>query len=277
MERLEGHVIFITDGDNTLWDTNEVFTDAQVAMLDAIRIARPSTGTSQLSFELLRRVDSALIAIVSRHEYDFELLALALILCQEGTAEGEATRKALSPIEYEVPREDVQLAKGLTLDFHRRLSSVPPLLRSVREGLNELVKLKTRHAGRLAVILYSEGRPDRVNAILRHHFAAQKDQIFDLIEIVDSKDVETLRNVTERGLANLRGQGSRSDVRFQVVVVGDSLKREITLGNQIGAITAYVPGGYKGTEVPTNESEQPDRVVQQYRDAVTLARDLLSR
>ena len=115
-----------------------------------------------------------------------------------------------------------------------------------------------------------------MNAILRHHFAAPKDQIFDLIEIVDSKDVGTLRNVTERGLTILRGQGSQSDVRFQVVVVGDSLKREITLGNQIGAITAYVPGGYKGTEAPTNESEKPDRVVQQYGDTVALARDLLS-
>ncbi len=68
----------IFDGDNTLWDTNAVFTDAQKDILRGLaRAGIPADP--ELDFSLLRQVDDLLIKHFARHEYDNTYLSLCLI------------------------------------------------------------------------------------------------------------------------------------------------------------------------------------------------------
>lgn len=87
-------VILAIDGDNTLWDTNSVFQDAQRWLISSLCRARPG-GSPTLSLELLRRVDDLLILHIGRQEYNFQLLVLALISLRKGMTEKEAASAAM--------------------------------------------------------------------------------------------------------------------------------------------------------------------------------------
>lgn len=50
------------------------------------------------------------------------------------------------------------------------------------------------------------------------------------------------------------------------LVVGDRIKREITLGNQLGFFTVWVKQGRFADEMPTADNEEPDYTIQNIQD-----------
>jgi putative hydrolase of the HAD superfamily len=270
---LEMGLILVIDGDNTLWDTNGVFEKAQRWLLRSLHRARPRDPV-RLSFELLRRQDDLLVLRTGRQEYDFQLLVLALISLQKGLTETDALSFAMSEMREHPDSEDAKLATKISQAFYLKLREIPPLLPSVSHSIEELLRLKTCYKGRLALILLSEGDETRIRPILECHFG--KRGVFDISQIVKRKSENTLREVQIQGSKMLESESGCSQVQSQLVVVGDSIENDIVPGNSVGAITVYIPGGYKGTEAPASDKERPRRVLSSFCQLPKLVESILS-
>jgi len=266
-------IVLAIDGDNTLWDTNSVFEDAQRWLISSLRRARPG-GSVTLSFELLRRVDDLLIQHTGRQEYDFQLLVLALISLQKGMTETEAASAAMREIQESPNGVDAKLAAKISRAFYLRLQTIPPLLPSVRRSLEELSRLKTCNRGRLALILLSEGNEVRIRSILKSHFSRKT--IFDVFHIVERKSEDALLDAQVRGSRVLESESGCSQIQTQLVVVGDNIASDIVPGNSIGAITIYIAGGYRGAEVATDDRERPRIVLTAFRELPELIEGILA-
>jgi putative hydrolase of the HAD superfamily len=120
-----------TDADNTLWDTDAVFAQAQLALLDA---AEQVTGRQARAAERLAFVRQFDQAIAARHHqrlrYPPALLVRALSDGIKGSAPDDAAQRTLAKgaIATEVEAEGLRV-------YAETLSSVPPLLAGVQSGL----------------------------------------------------------------------------------------------------------------------------------------------
>jgi putative hydrolase of the HAD superfamily len=270
---LDTGLILVIDGDNTLWDTNGVFEKAQRWLLRSLRRARPRDPET-LSFEQLRQVDDLLIQESGCHEYDFRLLVLSLLSLQKGSTEKDSVSFALSELRGHPDSVDAKLAAKISQVFRLKLQEIPSLLPSVNHSFKKLLRLKTHYKGQLALILLSEGNETRIKPILECHFG--KSEVFDVIQIVECKSVDMLRDVQIQGSKVLESESGCSQIQSQLVVVGDSIKSDIVPGNLVGAITIYIPGGYKGVEAPASDEERPRRVLSSFRQLPELVESILA-
>lgn len=266
-------LIVVIDGDNTLWDTNRVFEDAQRWLLRSLHRAKPSVSIA-LSFEQLRKVDDLFIRESGRQEYDFQLLVLALMFLHKGMTETEAVSFALSKLREHPSSVDVKLATKITQAFRLRLQEIPPLLPSVSRSLEELSQLKTCYKGRLALILLSEGDESRIRPTLECHFG--KSEVFDVLKIVERKSVDTLPDVQIQGSKVLESESGCSRIQSQLMVVGDSIESDIVPGNLVGAITIYIAGGYRGVEALASDKKRPQKVLTSFRQLPELVESILA-
>jgi len=266
-------LILVIDGDNTLWDTNSMFENAQRWLLRSLRRARPGVSTV-LSFEQLRKVDDLLIRHSGRQEYDFQLLVLALMFLQKGIKDTDAVSFALSELLGRPDSVDAKLAAKISKAFRLKLRKIPPLLPSVSRSFDELLRLKTCYKGRLALILLSEGDETRIKPILKCHFG--KRMIFDAIQIVERKSEDVLRDVQTQGSKVLETESCCPQIQSHLAVIGDSIESDIVPGNSVGAITIYIPGGYRGVETPTSDRKRPRRVLTSFHQLPELVESILA-
>src|SRR5689334_17438900 len=92
--RMNAVVVF--DADNTLWDTNAVFRDAQLELLRVFEKHRLITS-AEAELGTLRQIDRALIRRSGHFEYDFTALADALVeYYTAGISTDEAADRALT-------------------------------------------------------------------------------------------------------------------------------------------------------------------------------------
>src|SRR5438552_6674031 len=68
--------VVVFDADNTLWDTNAVFRQAQLCLLGEMSKAGLLTD-SEAELDTLRTLDRELVSQLGRFEYDFRLLSAA--------------------------------------------------------------------------------------------------------------------------------------------------------------------------------------------------------
>jgi putative hydrolase of the HAD superfamily len=250
----------IVDGDNTLWDTNSVFADAQVNILKCLRRS-DSTFNLQDGFRKLRQIDDVLIKQYGRHEYDFSVLVLALYHFFKGEEEEAAVRMACRAFETRTPSEGMDIAVKCGKQFKKDLRKFPALFKDSKKTLQTL---KKRGA---VLILSSEGDKERISRILNHYLMKR---LFD--HIMDgAKSVEQLKEAKNVGTIILKNRHSTAAPK--TVVVGDLLDRDILFGNKIGAITIYRPGGYKGRQTPQSKDEIPDYEIYEFREII----DILDR
>lgn len=264
-------LILVIDGDNTLWDTNRVFEDAQHWLVESLRKTKSGVW-SMLSFEQLRQVDDLLIVHLGRQEYDFQLLVLVLIYTQKGLTEKEAISTALSTLQEYPDSADAKLATKIGQAFRRRLQRIPPLLPSVSCSLEELLRLKTLYKGKLALILLSEGDKTRIGPILKRYL--DKSRVFDAHYLVERKSKDALLKAQVQGSKVLKRQSGCS--HSQLVVIGDSIKGDIVPGNSVGAITVYIAGSYRGSEKPTNNRERPQIALTSFSQLPKLVESILT-
>lgn len=260
--------IVIFDADNTLWDTNSVFRMAQLAMLRPF--ADRVLGLSpEDEFTTLRQMDRLLFQHLGKFEYDFRLLAEALALYYlKGYSVYEAAHQVTKDQELCLTPQEVTVVNQAHQDYIAALQEIPPLLPETQSILNVL-RTARRHPVGLALTLLSEGNPDRLGRILEHHGLAGE-TIFDATHI-GPKNSERFERIREIGLGVL---GASNGNGLKTLVVGDSLKREIKYGNQIGATTIYIPAGFMGAEQPGGAEEQPDYTLSRLGELPVLMRDL---
>jgi putative hydrolase of the HAD superfamily len=231
-----------TDADNTLWDTNGVFAEAQLAMLRELEMA---TGLSapeaeDRGLEFLRRVDQRIAAThPERLRYPPALLARGLLFALAGDGADQAADRATRE-EVAIPGGDRTIGR-----FVERLSSVPSLRAGVEEGLTIIAS-----AG-VPIIVVTEERLERCQQLLdTHGLSALVAEVISVRKTIDA--FRELRRVTGGGTA---------------LMVGDQLDRDIQFAGEAGFETFFFPSGFAPywnrdiAHVPDHEIARFDQIV----------------
>lgn len=231
-------LIIIHDGDNTLWDTNSVFRRAQLTMLEGLGLLQdPRSGPSMLL--ALREIDREIWTKTGKFEYDPILLALEL-----------AHRLGNMPHDVAAQSETVKAAYS---GYLRASRQIPRLLPHARSYLEWLKAKRTQHPAMLISVLFTEGDPVRLQQIVQRHGFLPDGDAVDMV-YMQRKTEEGFRDAIEKGKLLLRQD---AQLHPKVIVVGDSLERDIALGNAVGAVTIYKPAGFHGRELAVAQRFNP--------------------
>jgi ribonucleotide monophosphatase NagD (HAD superfamily) len=97
-------------------------------------------------------------------------------------------------------------------------------------------------------------------------------KLFDQIYIESTKNKEILEKVKNMVLENLSTIQLSQETLF--ILIGDSLKRDIKIGNQVGFITIYKPSPFMGQENPQSSDEKPHYTIQTLKELPALLNNL---
>lgn len=148
-----------TDADNTLWDTNAIFVEAQLRLLRSLErrtgLSAPHSHDRGLAF--LRAIDQRLAGQHPDHlRYPPALLVGGLLHALRGTSPPRAAELALAeaaPTEFEAELEA----------YFEGIRALPELRQGVRETLSRAAELG------IGVTVVSEERQDRCEARIETH------------------------------------------------------------------------------------------------------------
>ncbi len=249
-------IVFL-DADNTLWDTDKIFADAQLGLLSAVEEAcdKKLERTDRLAF--VRSLDQEL---ASRHHlglrYPPRLLITALAMMLDGMSAKESARKAwagnLAGIPALAETENVNIQQRYFTD----LSSTPALLPGVQRGLSELKK-----SGAKTIVL-TEGKKERV---------VETAKALGIVQFID-KFIEAKkdRRFFDR---MLRFAGSPR----LAIMIGDQLTKDILPAARAGMKTIYIPGRFNPTWEEKERKVKFGIQLTSFSDVPNTVRQLLSQ
>jgi putative hydrolase of the HAD superfamily len=296
------------DADNTLWDTNAVFRragDRMIEVLDHAAGRLDKKGASESRSASTKKGphnDTAgsdnkeFLYRLSRHlpsmeAGSFNLVQLARAAAfyrsslQPETGEGQPTGDVtpgpatdLDPEEARArwaarqarsdrppPQLDPAHIQNAAQAFRAVLSATPPLLNGTRSLLDAVQNWRAARPGRRTSVLFSEGEPDRLSVAFEAYHVGEG-RYFD--DIVLRK--KTPRTFQEVCTAIERAVDRRDPPAAGIVVVGDSLQRDIRPANAVGCTTVYCPGDLWGREQPEGPEEEPDYRVDRVDEVISL-------
>jgi putative hydrolase of the HAD superfamily len=236
------------DADNTLWDTDKVFAQAQLDMLAFVEAATSASANARDRLAFVREIDQAL---AERHHaglrYPPRLLARAVTLAIAGRSGDAAARMAWSgQMPSTLGDQGEQLAEQ---QFFKTIAVQPELRTGVVRGMTRLTD-----AGCL-VLIVTEGAQARVEATAR---ALGLDGYFTRV-IEGKKRPELFSRV-------LRLTGSPE----HAFMVGDQLDRDIGPAKRAGLTTIYFPGGFAPRWTPREAEVQPDHRIDDFDDGANI-------
>jgi putative hydrolase of the HAD superfamily len=244
MKNDPGRTAIFMDADNTLWETDSVFSHAQLALLAAVESATGIAVSDADRLAFLREIDQA---IAFRHHaglrYPPQLLVRATELALSGMKADEAARAAWRG------GKDYHLSDGEVVTIEQRfmsdLAATPQPRPGTEEGLNRLEQL-----GYLLLIV-TEGPKANVERIVERLELAR---FFDRI-IEGRKTPELYQRVLSltRALA-------------PAYMIGDQLDRDIKPAKDAGLSTIYFPGGFRPRWTPDEVSIRPDYVISSFAE-----------
>lgn len=243
--------IFV-DADNTLWDTDKVFSEAQLSLLDSAESVTSKKAATKDRLAFVRELDQL---IAEKHHarlrYPPRLLVRAVGLALAGTAPKVAAKLAWSNTSKDLTAIDPIHEKKIEQQFFSDLKSFPKLREGVAKGLPELSILGCR------IVMFTEGSREKCDLVLKHYDLRQYfDQIFE-----GPKNLETF------GRLKLLNTFSHP-----AIVIGDQLDRDIGPAKQAGMITIYFPGGFRPKWQADHESVLPDYQIQSFEQVVEVVR-----
>ena len=246
------YFVLIFDADNTLWDTNSVFHEAHVAMLEVFETAQ-LLSNARHQVERVRAIDRALIRHFGRYEYGFKNLATAVAHhYRYGVDPTVAAARALEGDDRGLNatmQATIETAHQAHTDA---LAQTPPLFASVADLLAHLSAYRKAHP-HVATLIFSEGHPERLEKTFTSHRIRQHDY-FDEI-VIELKTAEAFQRVGKLGRQYLSVPDGHEVI---TIMIGDSMQRDIRLANAAGFTTVYIPGGFEGRQLPQTELDQPD-------------------
>ena len=249
MTAAAGRPVVFVDADNTLWDTDGVFAQAQLAMLTAVERAIGRSlekDSDRLAF--IRSVDQAIAA--SHHDglrYPPKLLVEATARALMGRAPARAAREA------ERGGQDKLIADAaadvIVGAFFEALRATPALREGVPEGLARL------EAAGCSVLIVTEAKADKVEATaatlgLAGHF----DRVIE-----GRKRPELYHRILK-----LVGSPARA------FMIGDQLDRDIAPAKSAGLGTIYFPGGFAPSWQMSEGEARPDHRISSFAEVPAL-------
>jgi putative hydrolase of the HAD superfamily len=232
---VRGATVFV-DADNTLWDTDRVFAEAQLDLLNVIEKAVDQTVNDDDRLAFVRAVDQA---IAERHHdglrYPPRLLAQALAEAVSGLTADRAARRALLDGSSSVLA--VEDAIDAEQAFFAGLGQSP----SVRAGVIETLPV-LKAAGHKLFVITEGARVKAEQSLDRLGLTAFFERLIE-----GKKRPELYRRI-------LKLVGS-PELAF---MVGDQLDRDIAPAKVAGLQTIYFPGGFVPKWVPDENAVRPD-------------------
>lgn len=236
IERADRATVFV-DADNTLWETDKVFADAQLGLLRGVEtaIARSTTSSDRLAY--VRATDQAL---AERHHaglrYPPALLIRALAFQLDGEAAAASVRRALGGLDQPgnlAGRAQAEIERAYML----ALRTKPELRPGVAMGLAMLREMNC------AVYIVTEGSRPRITKTAQDAgLGAAFDRIIEAPKHWRLfKRVEMLTRTPRPSF-----------------MVGDQLQRDIAPAKAAGLTTIYFPGGFRPTWEPEEKDVRPD-------------------
>lgn len=262
--------VLIFDADNTLWDTDSVFRSAQLALLEILaKYGLLTDPESQL--ETLRMLDRELFSKMGRFEYDFKVLSAALAYYYyKQLPLKDAVHKAISDSKEGYCYQLAVVIDDACHAFKQGLSGIPNLYSDTEAMLSSICALRASK-NPVATVLLSEGEPGRLKLILEAHKIVRRG-FFDDIIIERTKSKEIFERAKQSGLKHLHKRGDSAQTLF--FLIGDSLKRDIKFGNQLGFVTVYKPSPFMGREEPRELDERPCYTIQKLAELPSLLNSL---
>ncbi len=245
----DSRVVVFVDADNTLWDTDAVFANAQLDLLANVEKATEILGPKNNRLKFLREFDQE---IATNHHkglrYPPALLAHCIALGLRGASPHTAANIVLrgSTELYLLASDD---AGRIELAFLELLRNTPKLRTGVQDGLRQLSEQG------FTIIIITEGSKAKCDELLKVY------ELDFLIErVIESpKHPDLYRRVCRLGGgANL------------AVMIGDQLDRDILPAKEAGLQTIYFPGGFRPKWLPSEADAQPDYSVSSFNEAVII-------
>lgn len=241
--RSDRATVFV-DADNTLWDTDAVFAEAQLALLDDVVAALGTSVPPGDALAFIRAIDQAL---AERHHaglrYPPRLLIRAGELALNGTPPDAAARRAWKGrSSYKISDE---AADAIEQHFFAGLAAPPALRPGVMDGLERL------HADGCLLLIISEGAKAKVDRNAERLGVAS---FFDRV-LEAPKSPEIYHRVLR-----LTGTPHRA------FMVGDQLDRDIVPAKAAGIGTIYFPGGFQPRWSRAVEEVKPDHIIQSFTE-----------
>ena len=235
MKPMNDKHVLATDADNTLWDTDRVFAEAQLALLKRIEDAMGIECPAIDRLDLVRKIDQEIAQEDHRglkYPIEFLIHRLGKLLVGSNT-------------DSIPPTNEREIADAYIEDIRRR----PALRPGVFSTLSWL------HDHGVEVWVVSEGVRDRVQASLNHH------KIDRFITSVVS--AEKTEHLYKRLLKRAGSKGIH-------VVVGDQLDRDIVPAKTAGWRTAYFPGGFEPAWIDNRMTSYADAVIADFGDLIAI-------
>jgi putative hydrolase of the HAD superfamily len=226
-----------TDADNTLWDTNQVFAEAQLQLLEAVEhgVGRSYIGADRLEF--VRRHDQMIAAHDHRglkYPPQFLIKKLWAELSLGSVPEGEdAVDKILA-------------------QYFSSLSKRAELRPGVKETMGSL------YSAGVNISVVSEGKQERVLELLKAHG-------------LDGYISRTV--VAEKSIALYQRLRNLAGDHVNAISVGDQLDRDIWFAKSAGLRTAYFPGGFTPGWTDQSHLEYADRTISDFSEIISMFTD----
>ncbi|ETX06121.1 HAD family hydrolase [Candidatus Entotheonella palauensis] len=246
------HFILVFDADNTLWDTNSVFHEAHVAMLEVFEAAQ-LLSDARRQVDRVRDIDRALIRHFGRFEYGFKNLATAVAYHYRHQADpSDAAAYVLERGEQALDTPMRTAVEQAYRTHTHALTQIPPLFPGVADLLGHLRTYRDANP-HLATAIFSEGHPERLARTIDAYNIERHGYFNEIvIELKTAQAFERVRDIGRQCLDVADGD----DV--VTIMIGDSMQRDVRLANEAGFTTVYIPGSFEGRQVPQTELEQPD-------------------
>jgi len=233
----------VTDADNTLWDTNSIYAEAQLSFLSDIEkvVGQECQVPERLAF--VRRLDQGLAL---KHEMHLRYPSAHLAAAVENALLGYPTEQA---IDSALRLNNVTVFAqrfGRQLDrFEERIRNRTP---SLRQGVGDFLRqLDTRN---LWLVVATETDSRRCYSVLQHH---------DLTHCVQDV-VSGLK--TPKFYDDISARYA-STIKFSV---GDQLDRDISPAMDAGFITIYFPSEFTPFWSPSAVSVSPDYEISSFAE-----------
>ena len=240
-------VSLFTDADNTLWETDAVYTKAQLNLLKDVENSIGKQGPTEDRLEFLRDLDQRLAA---KHHlnlsYPVKYLVRALALSIAGEGLSASVNKSLSGEVSGIKRS---IAKSIENRFFDAIiNTIPELRPGVASTLKQL------HEYNIPIVVVTEGKPDRCQKLLTDH---KINEVVSSI-VYGSKNVSLYKRLMAK---------NTSQVKF---MIGDQLDRDIEPAQKAGFKTIYYPGGFWPKWLPAEGVVQPDHCISNFKDIIPI-------
>lgn len=247
VENIRKELLWLSDADNTLWDTDSLYREAQLGLLRNVENATLIEGPREKRLDFVRTIDQTLSLLDHRGlKYPISLLVSAVSQVLQGQSVERATKQAV--------RGSFALSKAktdeITFKFNSVLSKCPVLREGVVTGLNALSESGA------TVMVITESDKERTERLLVQTGLSKL-----IVSVIGAKKSVALYV----RLSKFRHHSTKW-------MIGDQIDRDVLMAAQAGMRTAYFPGGFRPWWDERSKSLPNDCIkVADYKEAVFTA------